>query len=299
MIQKMSHGSKVDRDGGGVVEWIHVGGSAGGSLRSLNEVRVMARVGLAGDRYAARQGYWADNKVSRDVTLIEAEMVEEVATELGVPIEPGLTRRNLTTRGIRLNELVEQGFWVGDVLCFGTSLCEPCRHLEELTGLQLVRPLVHRGGLRADALTSGRVRVGDRVRPADTRAGVGVVVVRDGRILMGRRLAAHGRGTWSTPGGAPETGEAAVECALRELEEETGLTATSAREIGSSVVGFVRSGLVFRTRFVEVTTVAGRPDAREPEKTAAWEWRDWSDLPQPLFPPVASLVASGYRPPPA
>jgi MOSC domain-containing protein YiiM len=70
----------------------------------------------------------------------------------------------VVTRGIDLNGLVGQEFHVGTARCIGRRLCEPCSHLQRLTGVALLRPLVHRGGLRADILTSGVVRVGDRVR---------------------------------------------------------------------------------------------------------------------------------------
>jgi len=71
------------------------------------------------------------------------------------------------TRGVPLNHLVGREFWVGAVRLRGTRLCEPCLHLERLTGQPGVRAaLVHRGGLRADILTAGVVRVGEVVRPA-------------------------------------------------------------------------------------------------------------------------------------
>jgi MOSC domain-containing protein YiiM len=157
-------------------------------------VSAEAGAGLLGDRYATAAGYWRDLRVSRDLTLVEAEVIEALATSSGIALAPGETRRNLTTRGISLNDLVGRTFWVGDVLARGTSLCEPCRHLEEVTGKHLLRPLVHRGGLRADLLSSGTIRVDDAVTPAEKQQGVGVLVVRDQQILLGRRLGAHGHG---------------------------------------------------------------------------------------------------------
>ena len=118
-------------------------------------------------------------------------------------LAPGETRRNVTTRGVALNGLVGRTFWIGDVLARGSSLCEPCRHLEEVTGKGLLRALVHRGGLRADALTSRRIAVGDSVEAVEEQKGVGAVVVRGGRVLLGRRLSVHGRGTWSFPAAGP------------------------------------------------------------------------------------------------
>jgi hypothetical protein len=199
----------------GVVEEICVCSRAGGSIESRASVAATRGVGLAGDRYAARQGFWQDERVARDLTLIEAEAAEAVG------IAGRDARRNLVTRGVDLSALVRETFWIGDVLCLGAELCHPCRHLEEVTGLPLLRPLVGRGGLRARLLSSGTLHVGDAVRPAPAAEGVGVIVTRGRQVLVGRRLSRHGLGTWSFPGGKPETGESPVACALRELREET------------------------------------------------------------------------------
>ena len=165
-----------------------------------------------------------------------------------------------------------------------------------MTGKRLLRALVHRGGLRADALIDGHVAVGDTVEAVEEQSGVGAVVVRDGRVLLGRRLAPHGRGTWSFPGGKPEPGEMPVATAIRELHEETGLVAHSGRVVAETLDGFPESRLVYRTRLVVLDAVRGEPCPREPDKTAAWRWCDWQRLPQPLFRPVASLVATGFSP---
>jgi 8-oxo-dGTP diphosphatase len=123
-----------------------------------------------------------------------------------------------------------------------------------------------------------------------------VLVVRGGKVLLGRRLAPHGYGTWSLPGGRPRQGESTPECALRELREETGLEARQPQVVYETVNGFPESRLVFRTRFVHVEDAGGQPQVREPDKTADWRWHRWSELPTPLFAPVTSLVKSGYDP---
>ena len=69
----------------------------------------------------------------------------------------------MTTRGVRLNDLLGQRFRVGEILCEGTRLCEPCQHLVDLIGKPVLKPLVHRGGLRADILEDGEIRVGDPI----------------------------------------------------------------------------------------------------------------------------------------
>jgi MOSC domain-containing protein YiiM len=73
-------------------------------------------------------------------------------------------RRNIVTRGIDLNALVGERFAVGEVQCLGQRLCEPCAHLQRLTQPGTLRGLVHRGGLRADILAGGVIRVGDEIR---------------------------------------------------------------------------------------------------------------------------------------
>jgi MOSC domain-containing protein YiiM len=151
----------------GVVEHIHTAAAAGAPVRAINTVRAIAGVGLEGDRYACGAGHYQDTRVSRDLTLIEAEAIDDMAREHGIVLAPSGTRRNLTTRGIRLNELLGRRFWVGEVLCEGTHLCEPCKYLADLTGKPLVRALVHRGGLRAAILRGGVIRRSDQVRPAD------------------------------------------------------------------------------------------------------------------------------------
>jgi ADP-ribose pyrophosphatase YjhB (NUDIX family) len=143
----------------GAVENVHVAPAMGEPVEERAEVHVRAGIGIDGDRYAAGLGYYTDDRVARDLTLVEAEVVEA----LGLP--PGATRRNVTTRGVRLNELAGRRFWVGEVLCEGKQLCEPCRHLEDVLGRPVLRRLVHRAGLRADVILGGHIRPGDTVRP--------------------------------------------------------------------------------------------------------------------------------------
>jgi ADP-ribose pyrophosphatase YjhB (NUDIX family) len=274
----------------GLVEHVHLASTAGAPTSAVVEAEAVAGVGLRGDRYADGAGYWRDGRVSRDLTLVEGEVVDELPG-----VAPGELRRNVTTRGVSLNDLVGSTFWVGEALCRGTELCEPCRHLEELTGKPLLRPLVHRGGLRARILSGGILRVGDDVAAAEELDGVGVLVERDGRVLLGRRLAPHGYGTWSCPGGKPEPGETPLECAERELYEETGLEARAGQVVAETVDGFGDSRTVYRTRFVSMADVTGEPRRREPAKVEGWCWYPWESLPEPLFAPVASLLAARSR----
>ena len=128
-------------------------------------VEAVPGVGLAGDRYALGGGTWAEYPVQeKQVTLIDADDVAEVARLAGVELTPGQTRRNVVTRGIALPSLVGSWFAVGDVLLFGTKRCPPCAHLERLTGMKLVKPLAPRGGINAAVFTGGQITEGAVVR---------------------------------------------------------------------------------------------------------------------------------------
>ena len=133
-------------------------------LRSPS-VQAVAGVGLAGDRYAVGGGTWASYPLQeKQVTLIDADEVAAVAREVGVPLSPGMTRRNVVTRGIGLPPLVGRYFSLGEVLLFGTKRCPPCTHLERLTGWKLVKALAARGGVNAAVFVGGTVTECDVVR---------------------------------------------------------------------------------------------------------------------------------------
>jgi MOSC domain-containing protein YiiM len=128
----------------------------------LSTARLVVGVGLEGDRYAARIGTFSQVPGSgRAVTLIEIEALEALQRDYQVELDPALSRRNIVTRGVPLNHLVEREFRIGDVVLRGTRLCEPCAHLERLTAKGAMRGLIHRGGLRADILEGGTIKVGD------------------------------------------------------------------------------------------------------------------------------------------
>jgi 8-oxo-dGTP diphosphatase len=120
--------------------------------------------------------------------------------------------------------------------------------------------------------------------------GVGIVVVRDNKVLLGQRLSPLGFGTWSFPGGRLRSDESPLEGAMRELREETGLHGYFPRIVAETVDGFPMNRAVFRTAFVRVQTDGAEAVALEPEKTAAWRWYSWGSLPTPLFAPVASFL---------
>jgi MOSC domain-containing protein YiiM len=130
-------------------------------VRSVERVRALAGRGLEGDRYAAMNGTFSDRPGQRDVTLIEAEALEAYERESGKKLSGAESRRNLLTRGVRLNALVGCEFQVGAVRMRGLRLSEPCTHLMRLTHPETLRGLVHRGGLVAAVLNDGELKVGD------------------------------------------------------------------------------------------------------------------------------------------
>jgi MOSC domain-containing protein YiiM len=151
--------------GEGTVVSIHIAEAAGGTVKGLESVRAVPGQGLEGDRYFAHSGTYSDTPGSgRDLTLIESEQIEGIEREYSIKIGPGESRRNLTTRGISLNELVDKEFKVGEVVVRGTRLCEPCAYMADLIGERgALQALVHRGGLRCDIVTEGTINVGDSI----------------------------------------------------------------------------------------------------------------------------------------
>jgi MOSC domain-containing protein YiiM len=148
--------------GKGTIISIHIAATAGAPMQSVAEIQAKAGQGLEGDRYYNRLGTFSGQSgTGREMTLIEIEAIEALKRDYQVELEAGHTRRNLVTRGVPLNHLVNREFKVGAVTLRGTRLCEPCSHMEKLTRRGVMRGLIHRGGLRADIIAGGAIRVGD------------------------------------------------------------------------------------------------------------------------------------------
>ena len=130
-------------------------------LARMERVEAVAGRGLEGDRYYGGRGTFSRPGQGYQVTLVEAEVLDSI----DLPWEQA--RRNIVTRGIALNALVGHHFTVGDVQCVGRRLAEPCSHLERLARTGLLRPLVHRAGLRADIVRGGSIATGDQIVVAD------------------------------------------------------------------------------------------------------------------------------------
>jgi MOSC domain-containing protein YiiM len=147
----------------GTVDSVHIASAAKAPMQAVNQVAAIPGAGLQGDRYFLKQGTFYKPEPDFELTLIEVEAIEAIKREYNVDLGAGEARRNVVTRGVPLNHLVGREFTVGGVKVRGIRLCEPCSHLEALTGLPVIKGLRHRGGLRAQILTQGVIRVGDSI----------------------------------------------------------------------------------------------------------------------------------------
>jgi MOSC domain-containing protein YiiM len=146
----------------GKVISINITPVAEGPMQLLDEVRAIPGRGLEGDRYFDHE----EKRPDRELTLVEAEAIEALRSEFKVDFDLNGTRRNVVTRGVPLNHLVGKEFWIGEVKARGVRLCEPCAHLQRLSHPKVLPGLIHRGGLRAQILSEGMIRVGEPIREA-------------------------------------------------------------------------------------------------------------------------------------
>ncbi len=150
---------------------IYTSAEAGASMEAQSSVRALAGAGLEGDRYAASAGSFSDRPGGgREVTLIAREAVVYANEHGGVVLGEHETRRNLVTEGVDLDALVDGTFSIGDVVLRGVRDCPPCAYLEGKTRSGVKRALEGRGGLRAEIVTEGVLRVGDEIRPDAARS---------------------------------------------------------------------------------------------------------------------------------
>jgi MOSC domain-containing protein YiiM len=137
---------------------------AAAPLAPSTELRAIEGVGLEGDRYATRIGTYSGREgADRQVTFVEREVIAAVNDEAGVELAEHETRRNLVTEGVPLHHLVGRTFRVGDVVFRGLRSCPPCAYLEKATRPGVRAALENRGGLRAEIVHGGTLRIGDEI----------------------------------------------------------------------------------------------------------------------------------------
>jgi len=129
-------------------------------VRSVPLVEALAGRGLEGDRYAQPRNHRGPDN---EVTLIEIEHIEAFTAATNLAMTPAMPRRNIVTRGVRLNGLVGKRFRVGDAEFEGVELCEPCKVFARLTHREVLGFFAGKGGLRARIVKTGVVRVGDGI----------------------------------------------------------------------------------------------------------------------------------------
>lgn len=126
--------------------------------------------------------------------------------------------------------------------------------------------------------------------------GMGVIVLRDDYVLLGKRKNAHGEGTWCFPGGHIECNESLTECAKREVKEETGLEITNLWYGPYTNDIFVTKKKHYLTVFVIAHCEKGKAQVMEPDKCEKWKWFKWHELPEPLFLPAVNLKKLDFSP---
>jgi MOSC domain-containing protein YiiM len=153
----------------GFVVGLQITSAEGMPMVSIEQAHAVPGKGLEGDRYYLGTGHFSSmHGPSYEVTLIELETIEALRRDYDYELLPKDSRRNIITTNVALNHLVEQDFFVGEVLLRGIRLCEPCFHLANLTHHNALSGLIHRGGLRAQILTEGIIQVGDHLFPAES-----------------------------------------------------------------------------------------------------------------------------------
>ncbi|MBI4280617.1 NUDIX domain-containing protein [Candidatus Uhrbacteria bacterium] len=126
--------------------------------------------------------------------------------------------------------------------------------------------------------------------PARPKVGVGVIVLKDGRILLGKRKGAHGAGSWHFPGGHLEFNESLEDCARREVLEEVGISIKNIKKWTFTNDIFKDEGKHYITCFLIADYDSGEVIVCEPEKCESWEWFEWGKFPEPLFIPIKNLL---------
>ena len=128
------------------------------------------------------------------------------------------------------------------------------------------------------------------------KVGVGVIVMKGGKVLLGKRKNAHGEGSWSFGGGHLEFGETWEACAKRETLEEVGITIKNLKFVTATNDIFSEPGTHYITIYMRADHEYGEVRDMEPHKAQDWRWVAWDEIPKPYFLPLQHLKESGYKP---
>ena len=152
----------------GHVSGIFITANGGDPMTSCERVVAIAGAGLEGDRYANQLGSFSDRlreDRGREVTFIASEAIAAAAEATGTDFSPIESRRNITTTGVALNDLIGTRFRVGGAVIEAAAPCLPCTWLEELSGKPVMRHLLDAGGIRCRVIETGEIRLGDTFHP--------------------------------------------------------------------------------------------------------------------------------------
>ncbi|MFC6733857.1 MULTISPECIES: MOSC domain-containing protein [unclassified Haladaptatus] len=153
----------------GRVVHIFTAPDTGDDMVEQASVNAVENRGIEGDRYYKGKGIWNEweedeNNEASEITFIEAEAIEACREDYDIDLEPSDARRNVVTRGVPLNHLVGKQFTVGEAVCEGLNLCEPCGYMQGLVGKgKVAEALKHRGGLDARIVKSGEISRDDAI----------------------------------------------------------------------------------------------------------------------------------------
>ncbi len=120
--------------------------------------------------------------------------------------------------------------------------------------------------------------------------GVGVLVWRDGKLLLGKRINKDKSICWQFPGGHLDPGEGVIDCATREVLEETSLRIKALRHLGFTDKPHQVGQRHYVTLLVSCEYESGEAQVCEPDKCAGWQWFDYPKMPSPLFVPITNFL---------
>jgi len=133
------------------------------AIKEVNSIEVLSNKGIVGDRH-----FQEFNDPYNQLSLIESENIDDYNIRFGLSIPYIDFRRNIITKGIKLNDLVGKKFKVGSVELEAVDLCRPCRHLTEMLNQEnVLKEFLRKGGLRCQILSSSNISVGDKIKLLD------------------------------------------------------------------------------------------------------------------------------------